>query len=258
MALLERIGLLGRVLLLCGVLLAVPARAENITLLTGEWLPYTSKDAPFYGITSQIVTEAYKTVGIDLELEFFPWKRCRYMVESGEALGTFPWYMTVERAEFALFSVPVTPSTEVFFYLKKNIATPPVIKNIDDLKEYRIGGLNSSWLKEVLDARGVRGEYSDGHESLFMKFFAERFDLLQHNEIVGWRLISKLYPDRVEEIGATPNPFSPGDLRVMFSKKYPRSIHYLHKLNQGLGNIKASGLYDKLLDKALASARRPK
>ncbi len=47
----------------------------TIRLTNGEWEPCMGEHCPHYGLSSHIVTEAFKLVGINVKWSFFPWKR---------------------------------------------------------------------------------------------------------------------------------------------------------------------------------------
>ncbi|XPV76089.1 MAG: substrate-binding periplasmic protein [Desulfovibrio sp.] len=170
------------------------------------------------------------------------------LIERGQALGSIGWYMTGRRAKFAIFSDVISPSEEVFFYMKDRITPPPQLKNIYDLKRYTVGTQLSFWFKDILDEYGIAGEYSEGYGSLYRKLYHGRFELLPDNKRVGWKVIKMLYPNDMEKFSTVPNPYVVGDLRVMFSKKHAQSYYYLKKLNDGLGIIKANGIYNKILN----------
>lgn len=49
------------------------AGAEEVARITaGEWPPYLGSDLPHFGIAGRIITEAFATQGITVEMTFFP------------------------------------------------------------------------------------------------------------------------------------------------------------------------------------------
>lgn len=54
-------------------ILAGCASAEEVVRITaGEWPPYLGSDLPHFGIAGRIITEAFATQGITVEMTFFP------------------------------------------------------------------------------------------------------------------------------------------------------------------------------------------
>lgn len=69
------------------------ARAETVMLTTLDWCPYTCTGLPDNGLSTVIVTRAFKAVGIDVKVEFLPWQRAVQTAESDpKVAGYFPEY----------------------------------------------------------------------------------------------------------------------------------------------------------------------
>jgi len=68
------------ILLLCG--LACEARAETLRLVTEAWAPYVYQDDDQpAGLDYEISREVLQRLGVELELQFMPWKRCLLALE---------------------------------------------------------------------------------------------------------------------------------------------------------------------------------
>ena len=66
-------------------LLTPSSQAQDvITISSGEWPPYISQQLPHYGVTSQIVSEAFEQVGVTVKYEFLPWSRAIEAARAGE------------------------------------------------------------------------------------------------------------------------------------------------------------------------------
>lgn len=69
------------------------ARAETVTLTTLDWCPYTCATLPENGLSTVIVTSAFKAAGIDVKVEFLPWQRAVQTAESDpKVAGYYPEY----------------------------------------------------------------------------------------------------------------------------------------------------------------------
>ena len=87
------------------VLLHSPCFAGGkVILATGEWPPYVSADLEGQGATVEVVRAAFKAVGVDVEIRFYPWTRTMYEAKHDKALaGYFPEYPREEvESEFLL------------------------------------------------------------------------------------------------------------------------------------------------------------
>ncbi len=60
---------------------ATPVWAEKITLVTGEFPPYTSKTLEHRGFSTEIVSAVFQEMGKEVEYKFYPWRRCEDLVQ---------------------------------------------------------------------------------------------------------------------------------------------------------------------------------
>jgi polar amino acid transport system substrate-binding protein len=68
------------------------------------------------GILADVVTEAFRRMGYQFEIQLMPWARCLAEVRSGGVDGIFSVFKLPERAEFLTYtSVPVITQVEAFF-----------------------------------------------------------------------------------------------------------------------------------------------
>ena len=88
-------------------LLAADARAAQlIRLATAEREPYIGLNLPNHGYVSELVTEAFKRVGYDVEIAFYPWARAVMKVEKGQQDGLLPVYYDASLTSGLAFSDP--------------------------------------------------------------------------------------------------------------------------------------------------------
>ena len=89
-------------------LVASNALADNFTITTDDYVPYTIVDGKnVSGVVTDIVAAALKAEGHTVNFVAAPWARAMSMAESGEATGTMPWFKTPEREEKFLYSEAV-------------------------------------------------------------------------------------------------------------------------------------------------------
>ena len=232
---------------LCYLFWAGSCFAQTVVLATGEWEPFSGTKLNGGGVSARVVTAAFNAVGYDVEFEFQPWKRNYFRVERGAVLGSFPWSGASLRRAVAYFSEEISPSNQVVFYLKKNFKEAPVLRTVNDLKKYKLGGIDSYWYHGALQQYGIECEYSTEKEVLYTKLKAGRIQLALDNYRVGWEVIRKMFPNDVDAFASAENPLDGGELCVLFSKKYPNSKKIRDIFDQGLHIIKQNGVYSEIV-----------
>lgn len=85
---------------------ALRAEGETVRLLSLYWPPYTGRGLPGGGATSTILRKALDSVGMDLEIHFYPWRRVLYQMDKKDSPfdGYFPEYRSEELARKFLLS----------------------------------------------------------------------------------------------------------------------------------------------------------
>lgn len=67
---------------------AFAARGETLRLVTDAWAPYVyEEDGQAAGLDYELTREVLQRLGVKLDLQFLPWKRCLLELEQGNADG---------------------------------------------------------------------------------------------------------------------------------------------------------------------------
>ena len=69
------------------------------------------------------------------------------------------------------------------------------------------------------------------------------------NELVGWALIKKEFPDEVDNFGTLLKAYSVSELKLVVSKEYPDSMELLKRFNEALKKVKTMESYEAILTK---------
>ncbi|KJV10538.1 hypothetical protein VZ95_04180 [Elstera litoralis] len=113
------------------MILPVKASAA-LELITGnDYVPYTDQRLPEGGFASEMVREIMQDMGITITLRFLPWKRGFELTEAGDAMATFPYAPSIDRAKVMIYSESLFALKSRVFYNKEH---PFVYKNVDSLK----------------------------------------------------------------------------------------------------------------------------
>jgi polar amino acid transport system substrate-binding protein len=224
--------------------------ADTVTFAVGEWAPFISEKLPNYGATGEIVIEAFKTQNVEVKFLFYPWERSRMMVEKGEAVGSFPWYIDKRKDSYASFSTSMFKGQEVFFYRKTQFPNGLSFDVLDELNSYNIGGIRGYKHLGLLKDAGITNiDISSSSNSAMKKLEKGRIDLVPENELVGWAIIDQMFPTEKSKFGTTSKPLSEGTMHVMFSKNNPNSMKYQKMFEKGLEELRKQGKIDKILSK---------
>ncbi len=229
---------------------------EKLSFATWEWAPITSSEIEGYGIATEIVKKAYEAEGVDIDLVFYPWRRCERMIRNNEVNATFPYTKTEGRKKEYYFSDPILTVKTKFFYLKDKIKEKPELKSYKDLKKYSIGGVLGYFYKNKFDEAGLNVEYVGSDEQNFKRLVMGRVDIIPMTNINGMYLIKKNFPEHYDRIASTD--FEPlgkkeseggNNIRVIVSKYNPKGKEILQTYNRGIKKIKQNGEYQKILNK---------
>jgi polar amino acid transport system substrate-binding protein len=216
----------------------------KITLANGEWAPYSSKELKYGGLSTHIVTEAFKLVGIDVTYEYVPWERGYILAKQGDIAGQLLRSRNAEREKYFLFSDPIMETESSYFHLK---SFPFDWKTIDDLKGLVIGGtigynygddFNKAEKYGDIDVSRVNNDLQN-----IKKLILGRIDIFPVNTDVGYYLIHKhLTPEQGALLTHHKKPYiEKGNMFLLLSKKFKNSEDILKLFNKGLKLLSSSG-----------------
>jgi polar amino acid transport system substrate-binding protein len=180
---------------------------------------------------------------------FQPWKRGEDKVENGTFFGTFPYLRTHLRSERFDFSDPVIYFFPKFFYMKATFPDGFSWQKIEDFKAYVIGGVLGYWYEKSFMDAGLQVQYVATDQQNIGKLMLGRIHFSLIDELVGWRLIQKAFPDQVDAFAVAEKPESSDAFRLMISRKYPKAKELTEKFNAGLQTILQNGIYFEILEK---------
>lgn len=221
---------------------------HSINLASGEWAPYLSKNLPYFGAASHIVTEAFSAVGIETAYGFYPWKRAYKLSREGICHGTPVWVFTPERAEDFYYSDVVISDNEFLFHLKE---TDLKWKKIEDLKGLTIGAtLHTVYppLERAADQGILRIERAGNYENLYRRLLKKRIDAIPQVSHVGKHYLrTTLSPQDRAKITFSRTILQERRYHLILCKKLEINKKYLKKFNQGLSIIRTSGIYEQIM-----------
>jgi polar amino acid transport system substrate-binding protein len=199
--------------LLCAAFLtclSFTALGERLRLVTEPWAPYVTVDGQqASGLDYEMTTIVFKRLGIDVQWQFLPWKRCLLMLEQGEADGVLDILKLPERDELLLY--PNEPLSEINWVLFQAKARPHRFERLEDLTGLTIGVSPGYLYSPQFDTSTLFiREPAPTHEANFGKLARGRIDLLVTERLVGQQMIDKL--KLRDEISEVPNVIARRDL----------------------------------------------
>ncbi len=221
----------------------------SLPLVTGEWAPYTGATLYKKGVFSEIVTAAFKEVGIDTRYQFYPWKRAELNLKQGTAFAAIPYIKTPERSALYYFSDPITTAKFAIFYRKEDFPAGLQYQRFNELSRYKMGGVLGYWYEKPFADAKLNIEYFSSDEQLFVMLYNRRVQLAASAELVGWAAIKKRYPHYEYLFGISTEPLKEDDLHLMVSKTYPQAPFFLQQFNLGLAKLREKGVLQAILRK---------
>jgi polar amino acid transport system substrate-binding protein len=238
--------------------LAFPCAAgEKIVLASLEWPPYAGESLVGNGASSMIVREAFRAVGLDLEIRFYPWNRLLHEMANDPSIqGYFPEY--AGREELYNYSNSIGKSPIGF---AKRTSTNVSWNTYEDLQNYRIGVvsgyINTKRFDEMVTAGEVRINTTGFDRLNLRKVLQGRVEMAVVDMNVFRFFVRTdpiLYPNRTE-IEMDPHLMDISTLYVCFPKtENGKRLQSL--FNKGLREVPVRLLQNKYLDELLKSVGR--
>ncbi|EAR10015.1 substrate-binding periplasmic protein [Reinekea blandensis] len=246
------------VLLSCGSLLftgwlslAALAQAETVHLASGEWPPYTSESLPNGGPSTELVRKAFAEVGMDVEIDYFPWARSYEYVVNDHYDGSFTWQQTPKRLQEVLFSDPVLQHHFMLFHHKTLDLT---WTDVSDLKPYLIaqvaGYSYGERFDDAVEQNQLMTTIVDFDIYALRMLAAQRVQLFPSEvNVAYWLMRNELEPQQSQILTHDPRPIHEETTAVIFNMS-DRGRELQALFNQGLQRLKASGDYTEILTDA--------
>ncbi|WP_028865836.1 substrate-binding periplasmic protein [Psychromonas aquimarina] len=115
---------------------------KKVRLVIDPWYPWVigqpSGDNPSGGVGVELIEELFKRIGVETEINLFPFKRVITYLEAGKADGSWLITKNSAREKFVIFSDPLFSDYYYLYYSDKR-KTPFEWNTWEDLKHYEIG-----------------------------------------------------------------------------------------------------------------------
>jgi polar amino acid transport system substrate-binding protein len=231
------------------ITLSIPITAAEVTVATTDWKPYSGRDLPDYGFTSEIVTKAFARGGYTAQFSFMPWKRARRETEAGRIDVLSPAYFSAERTRIYAVSEPYSSSTVVFCTKKDKIIT---YNKLADLKPYKIGVVTGYLNSPEFDrADYLQKDPAPADLPNLKKLLKGRVDIIVIDKFAAIDLLTN-NPDlkaTADDIAFLDPPVAVHPIHILISKNAPEFAQKLEAFNRGLKEIIEDGTVEKIIKK---------
>lgn len=175
-------------LLLAG--LSPLAHAERLRIVSDDWAPYLyQENGQPKGIDYEVTEEVFKRLGVEVQWQFLPWRRCLAMVEQGQADAVMDIFRVDSRQGYLVY--PDEPMSEVEFVLYQARSRPHPVKRLEDLAGLTVGtSPGYVYDGDFAESPLFRREPAPSHQANFGKLALGRIDLLVTDRKVG-RYVSR-------------------------------------------------------------------
>lgn len=172
--------------------LSFAARGEKLRIVTEPWAPYVYEDGgKNLGLDYETTAIVFQRLGIEVEWQFLPWKRCLSMLETGQADGALDIFHSAERDSTLLY--PSEPLSDVEFVMFYANDRPHPFKRLEELKGLTIGtSPGYLYSEDFSQSQLFTREPAPTHEANFGKLVRGRIDLLITDRRVGQHLLDEL------------------------------------------------------------------
>lgn len=172
--------------------LSLAAHGEKLRIVTEPWAPYVYDDnGAMRGLDYETTVIVFQRLGVDVEWQFLPWKRCLAMLEQGQADGALDIFHSHDRDALLLY--PSEPLSQVEFVLFYANERPHAARQLDDLRGLSVGTSPGYLYGEPFsDSALFNREAAPSHEANFGKLMLGRIDLVITDRRVGQHVIEAM------------------------------------------------------------------
>lgn len=216
------------------------AGEKTVVLASLDWPPYSGQKIFRNGASSEVIRAAFKAVGYDVEIRYFPWKRAiQEALVNPDVDGVFPEYHNFEREKWFLFSKSIGKSP---LGLAAHVERSFHWDEMKDLIGLKIGVVSGYVNTEEFDAMMAAGilqvESSVSDVINLRKLLGRRVDLsvVDPNVLEYYLHNDPMLRKRKSELETVSQLLDIHDLHVCF-KKGEDGDKLLRLFNQGLGQV---------------------
>ena len=213
---------------------------HTIYLVAPEYVPYYGSELEEGGFISEVIVEAYKRSGYNVEFEFMPWSRALEDVKRGDKDGIYTLWYRQDREEFFAYSNPIpTPNKLKLVALSERQDID--FKEYYDLRGYTVGAVQDyTYPEDFLNSQINFSLVTDDVQNM-RKLFARRVDVVAIDQLQGIYITQEEELGDVNELRWLEPAMSTEEQYVGISRKTENFAEKLIAFNEGLEEIVNDG-----------------
>ena len=215
------------------------AFSRTVSMVTVDWEPHYGPNLPENGLTTALVTAAFKAGGHDAKIEFIPWSRALKEVEAGKHDIVMGAYDNPERRKTFVMSDRIY-SLELGIIARPGLGVSK-FKTLHDLSSYSIG-ISRGYANSVeFDAADYLNKQVATSPTLnIRKLFRGRLDMAVMN-LDLFRHQAKKEGFCISDVEFVRPVLDKSGLHIMGSRSVPDGEKIIEDFNRGLKIIKDNG-----------------
>lgn len=238
--------------LLFSLALCTSALASPLRLVTGDdYAPFTGKALPAGGMLTQVVRAALQRSSIDSSLDWQPWKRGYMKTLRGGYDATFPYVHTPQREEVFLYSEPLFVAEQHIFSRAGQVIEINDVPSMQGLRLcYPLGWQPPPIIQQLLDDGQLRRHSPIGLNECARLLLMDRDDFFISDRRLGETAL-QLTGVPLEQFRRSDSAINSSTLHLIVPRSHPQAAVIIAQFNQGLAQLRASGDYQRLLERNL-------
>lgn len=235
--------------------------AELISIATGDYPPWTSREESSGGVLHRIINAAFALEGVDVEYAYYPWARSYLNAKIGRYQAASYWACSVERQRDFICSDALFEEDTVFFHLKNREFKS--WNNLGELSQYKIGATQEyTYSKAFWDAARLNRLHVfvvQKDEQNFHLLLNGRIDLFPMGRLAGFALLHREFsPEQRVLFSHTVKPLIKQSMHLLFPRAtLANSQRNVMLFNRGLQKLKDDGRYASWLSDVEAQYSGP-
>lgn len=234
----------------------------KVVLAATERHPYIGQTLPERGYVHQLVTEAFKKSGWDVDIRFYPQARALAMARNGGVDGLLPVYASSELEKQFRLSAPF-PGDRVGLMKRKDrdlgLETGTGLSSaelLEKLAAFRFGVVRGAITGTLFDqADTLTKELISSDVLNLEKLFRRRIDLAVIDKFTAADLMVNRFPHMIGHLEFIPSVLAEADFHIAFSNQSARLDSISRAFDDGLKKLAEEGRLQSILaDHGLASS----
>ena len=219
---------------------------KKVRLASSEYPPYFGSELKNKGFLTEVTVEAFKRVGYQTEVEFYPFARTFEYGKSGEVDGIIVLWYTKEREQWFAFSNPLPPNLLGFYKHKSEKIN---FRTYSDLKPYEIGIVRGYANPSGFDEANLHTQAVVKDTQNLFKLYRKRIDLVLIDKGVAQYIINTQYPEYEKKLEWLEPALQVKPQYIAFSKKANNYERKLKDFNLGLIRLTEEGGVREIMNK---------